>query len=170
MKKRYLYSLLFGLPGLFVAGAFSVFLFAGLTGLLWLYILGDNPWPAYVEWVLSGLFVLTTLTLWLGSILIGYVVGRRLESDPALNRFHVLISAGLTLFLILLMVFYQWRIGNLGPRSVSAQCSDFCGLHGYSGSGTPPEISGERTCSCYDEAGNEVLKIPLDHLDPDFMR
>jgi hypothetical protein len=29
----------------------------------------------------------------------------------------------------------------------------------------PPATSGSRMCSCYDEAGNEVFTIPLDHLD-----
>ncbi|MGE5463002.1 MAG: hypothetical protein ACM3PS_06595 [Syntrophothermus sp.] len=161
-----MYALLLGLPGVLIAGTISVFLFAGVTGLLWLYVFGDNPWPAYVEPILSGLFVLTTLTLWILSIVVGYLIGKRLEKDPAMNRAHILISAGVTLFFILLIVFQQWSAGNLGPRSASTQCSDFCTLHGYAGSGMPPEISGDRTCSCYDSSGNEVLRIPLDHLSP----
>ena len=167
MKKRYLYALLFGLPGLFIAGLISVLIFAAVTGLLWIYVLGDDPWPGYVEPVLASLFVLTVLTLWLASLVIGYVVGKNLEKDPALNRTHILISVGLTLVLFLLVGFHQWSVGQLVPRSESALCSDFCSLHGYSGSGMPPQISGDRTCSCYDESGNEVLRIPLDHLDPD---
>ena len=168
MKKRYLYALLFGLPGLFVVGIVSIFGFAALTGFLWLYIFGDNPWPAYIEPILAALFVLTVLALWLVFIVLGFFIGRRLEKDPALNWTHILTSAGLTLALILFLVLQQWSVGNLGPRSSSAQCSDFCSLHGYAGSGMPPAISGDRTCSCYDSSGNEVLQIPLDHLDPDF--
>jgi hypothetical protein len=168
MKKRYLYALLFGLPGLFIAGMVSIFGFAALTGLLWLFVFGDNPWPAYSEPVLASLFVLVVLALWMFFIVLGYFVGRRLEKDPVLNRTHILISVGLTLAFLLLLVFQQWSVGNLGPKTGSAQCSDFCSLHGYSGSGMPPAISGDRTCSCYDSNGNEVLKIPLDHLDPDF--
>src|SRR5512133_1062555 len=167
MKKRYLYTLLFGIPGFFIAGIFSIFVFAALTGILWLYVFGDNTWPAYLEPVLATLFVLAILTLWIASIALGYFIGRKLEKDPTLNRAHILISAGLTLALILLIVFHQWSVGNLGPKSDSTACSDFCTLHGYSGSGTSPEISGDRTCSCYDGSGNEVLRIPLDHLDPD---
>jgi hypothetical protein len=168
MKKRYVYALLFGLTGLFVAGIVSIFGFAALAGILWLYVFGDNPWPAYIEPILAAFFVGTVLFGWLVFIVLGFFIGMRLEKDPALNRTHILISAGLTLALILLMVFHQWSVGNLGPKSNSVQCSDFCSLHGYAGSGMPPAISGDRTCSCYDSSGHEALRIPLDHLDPDF--
>jgi hypothetical protein len=105
--------------------------------------------------------------LWIGSIFMGYLVGRRLEPNPVLNRSHILISAGLTIVFILLIVFYQWRIGNIGPTSDSVLCSEFCTRHGYSGSGMPPEASGIRMCSCYDDSGSEALRIPLDHIAPD---
>ena len=59
MKKRYLYSLLLGLPGLFIAGVLSILAFGGLAGILWLYVFGDNPWPAYVEPLTSALFILS---------------------------------------------------------------------------------------------------------------
>jgi hypothetical protein len=168
MKKRYLYALLFGLPGFFIAGIAAILGFAALTGLLWLYVFGDNPWPVYTEPVLVSLFVLTVLVLWIVFIVLGFFVGWRLEKDPALNRIHVLLSVGLTLACILFVVFQQWSVGNLGPKSDSTLCSDFCSLHGYAGSGMPAELTGDRTCSCYDNSGSEVLRIPLDHLDPNF--
>jgi uncharacterized membrane protein len=168
MKKRYLYALLFGLPGVFLAGTISIFVFGAVTGLLWLYVFGDNPLPAHTEDVLAILFVVSVLALWLVLILLGYVIGKRLEKDPALNRTHILISAGVTLAFLLLILFQQWSMRNLGPKTDSEQCSDFCTMHGYSASGMPPQISGDRTCSCYDESGNEVLRIPLDHFNPDF--
>jgi hypothetical protein len=168
MKKRYLYALLFGLPGLFVAGFISIFGFTALAGILWLYVFGDNPWPAFVEPALAVLFVLTVLILWMVFLVMGFFIGKRLEKDPALNRTHILISAGLTLAFFLFLGVHQWSIGRLGLNSDSAQCSDFCSLHGYKGSGMAPAMSGDRTCSCYDSSGNEVLRIPLDHLDPDF--
>ena len=162
MKKRYLYSLLFGIPGLFVAGIISIAVFGGLMGLLWIYIFGDNPWPPLVETMVSILFVLVTLILWIGFMILGYFVGKRLEEDPAMNRSHVLISAGLTLLFILFIVFQQWSIGNLGPKSDTVLCSDFCAQHGYSGSGMQPQTSFHRMCSCYDDNGNEVMTVPLD--------
>ena len=85
MKKRYLYALLFGLPGLFVAGIISILGFAALTGFLWLFVFGDNPWPAYADWILSSFFALAVLLLWTIFIVLGYFIGRSLEKDPGLN-------------------------------------------------------------------------------------
>jgi hypothetical protein len=167
MKKRYLYSLLFGIPGLFVAGIISIVVFAAFAGMLWLYVFGDNPWPAYTETITSALFVLVFLMLWIVSIGIGYAIGRRLENEPVLNRSHVLISVGLTVMFLLLIVLQQWSVGNLGPKSDSVLCSEFCVRHGYSGSGMPPQNTGDRICSCYDNAGSEALIVPLDSIDPD---
>ena len=166
MKKRYLYSLLFGIPGFFVAVIISFVVFGAAAGMLWLYFFGDNPWPASTEKMLPGLFSLTFLIIWISSIALGFVVGKRLEKDPQLNRSHILISSGLTILLILFIVLQQLSVGNLGPKSESALCSDFCRLQGYSGSGMPPKDSGDRTCSCYDNLGNEALKVPLDDIDP----
>ena len=165
MPKRFLYSLLFGLPGLFVAGIISILLFGAVAGLFWLFLFGDDPWPPAAQMVISVLFVLVFLVLWLGFILLGYWFGKRRENDLALNRNHVLLSAGLTLLFLLIILFYQWNVGNIGPSSDSAVCSNFCSQHGYSSSGMSPGTSGDRLCSCYDDSGNEGLIIPLDHLD-----
>ena len=166
MKKRYLYVLLFGIPGLFVAGILSVLLFGAFTGLLWLYVFGDNPWPSYTEIVLSLLFVLSVLTIWGVTIVLGYIVGKRLESRTALNRNHVLLSVGLTVIFLLLILFQQSSGGNPGTPSDTVLCSEFCARHGYSGSGMAPRDSGVRICSCFDISGNEVLAVPLDHMTP----
>jgi hypothetical protein len=167
MKKRYVYALLLGIPGLFIAGTLAILAFGALAGILWLYVYGDNPWPSYVEPLTSILFVLAVLVLWIVFIVLGYVVGKRLEKDPVLNRNHVLISIGFTVMFLLLMVLQQWSVGNIGPKSESVLCSEFCIQHGYSGSGIPPQNSGDRTCSCYDDSGSEALKVPLDRLGPD---
>ena len=166
MKKRYLYAFLFGSPGLFVAGMISIFLFGAFAGILWLFVFGDNPWPEYIEPLTSIAFVLTVLVLWMAFIVLGLIVGKRLERDPLVNRSHVLLSAGLTVMFLLLILFQQWSVGNLGPGSDSLLCSDFCVQHGFSGSGMEPGISDDRICSCYDDSGNEALRIPLDHLAP----
>jgi hypothetical protein len=158
--------MLFGIPGLFVAGIISIFLFGAFAGILWLYVFGDNPWPSYAESLISISFLLTVLFLWIASMVLGFVVGKRLERDPIVNKRHILISAGLTALFLLLILLQQWSVGSLGPKSDSLLCSEFCVQHGYSGSGIPPEISGERTCSCYDQSGQEVLTLPLDHIAP----
>lgn len=162
MQKRFLYSLLFGIPGLFVAGLISILVFGGLMGIFWLFVFGDNPWPPLAETIISIVFVLVALILWVSFIIVGYVVGKRLEKDPTIKWSHVLISSGLTLLFILFIIFQQWSAGSLGPKSDSVLCSDFCAQHGYSASGMQPETSFHRMCSCYDDSGNEAMTVPLD--------
>lgn len=164
MKKRYLYAVLWGVPGLFVAGIATAILFGMLLGLLWLYVFGDNAWPSSTEPIVAILGIVTFLLVWMGLILLGYRMGARLEHEPSVNGKHILLSAGLTLLFILYIFFQQLSVGNLGPRSDSLLCSDFCVQRGYAGSGMPPADSGERTCSCYDESGNEAVKVPLQSI------
>src|SRR5512139_3664292 len=167
MKKRYLYALLFGIPGLFVSGMIALFVFGGVIGILWLFVFGDDPWPVSPDGVLSIILVGTFLALWIAFIIAGYMVGKRLENDPALNWSHILISGGLTFLLILFIVLQQLSVGNLGPKSEGTLCHEFCIQKGYSASGTPPRDSGDRSCICLDDLGNEGLKVPLDSLVPD---
>jgi len=167
MKKRYLYALLFGIPGLFVSGMISLLIFGGVIGILWLFVFGDDPWPASPGNMLSSLRVFVFLILWITSLITGYGIGKKLENDPALNWTHILISGGLTLLLILFIVLQQWSVGNLGPKSEGTLCQEFCTQKGYSASGTPPQDSGDRSCICLDDFGNEGLKVPLDSIAPD---
>jgi hypothetical protein len=167
MKKRYLYAILYGVPGLFISGLASMFVFGASVGVLWLFVFGDNPWPSSIDTVLIVILALIFLLGWLGIIVIGYHVGKRLEANPSLKGSHILFSAGLTVLFILFIVLQQFSVGNLGPKSDSVLCSDFCARRGYTGSGMPPQDSGDRTCSCYDSSGNEAVKIPLDEIEVD---
>lgn len=166
MKKRYVYSLLFGIPGFFVSVMMSLFAFGAAAGVLWIFAFGDNPWPSQIDTLLPILFAITFLLVWIGILSIGFVVGRKLEKDPVMNNKHLFISGALTILFIVFIVLQQWSVGNLGPKSASVICSDFCAQKGYSGSGMPPQNSGDRSCSCFDNSGNEVLNVPLDSIDP----
>jgi hypothetical protein len=167
MKKRYIYSLLFGIPGFFAAAIITLVLFGAAAGILWLFIFGDNPWPPVVEKIIPVLIVSTFLILWMALIAAGFAAGRKLEKEPQLNKMHILISSGFTLLFVVLIALQQLSVSNLGPKSDSAICSDYCTLNGYAGSGMPPQNSGNRTCSCYDNSGKEVLKVPLSSITPD---
>src|SRR5689334_8888903 len=119
MKKRYIYALLFGIPGLFISVISSFFLFGAVTGVLWIFVFGDNPWPASIENIPVILFVLTFLVVWIGLIGAGYWVGKRLENISTLNRSHILLSSGLTILFITLILLRQFSMGNFGPKSDS---------------------------------------------------
>jgi len=165
MKKRYIYSALFGIPGFVVSGMISFVVWGFAAGVLWLFVFGDNPWPSYIETVFPVLFALVFLTIWLACIAAGFVIGKKLEQNPVLNKRHILVAIGLTIIPILLIVFQQWSVGNIGQKTDGQRCSDFCSQNGYPASGMPPQNSGERICSCLDHSGLEVLKVPMENID-----
>lgn len=115
MKRRYLYSLLVGVPGIVVSVLLMHILFGVAGGALWIFVYRDNPWPARSHKAVPAIFALDVLIVWLPLLLIGFIVGKQLEQGPTWNKSHVLISAGLTLLLILFSVYYQVRIPNMGP-------------------------------------------------------
>lgn len=162
MKKRHVYSLLFGIPGFCVSVILSTFVLGSAAGIMWIYVFGDNPWPSWIDSTLAILYAVTFLTLWIASVAIGYATGKKLETSPGLNRKHVHLAIVMTIAPVLLVVLHQWSVGNIGPKSDGKICSDYCRERGYSASGMPSKDSGERSCSCFDSAGNEALKVPFD--------
>ena len=164
MEKRYLYSLLFAVPGAFFALIIAFALFGATAGFLWLLAFGDNPWPSAIDKILPFLMVVTFLTLWIGSIIVGFITGKKYEADPELNKKHLMASVGLTLAPILFILLHQLSVGNIGPKSDGQLCGDFCSQKGYSTSGMPPKNSGDRSCFCYDDSGNEILNVPIESV------
>jgi hypothetical protein len=165
MKRRYLYAVLVGVPGLIVSLILTLILFGFAAGVLWIFVFGDNPWPALSEKLLAVVFVLVFLVIWLAFLIAGFVIGKRLEQHPTLNRKHILISAGLTILFTLFIVLYQVGISNIGPKSAEVRCSEFCSEKGYSASSLSPRASAGRICGCLDHSGAEIIQIPLESID-----
>jgi len=165
MKKRYLYSLLFGIPGLFVALIAAFVAFGIGAGVLWIFVFGDNPWPPAVDTMLPVISLVVFVAAWAAITIFGYFYGRGMEDVVGLNKTHVLISIGATIAPIAVIVLHQFSVGNLGPPSDGARCSDYCRHAGYSASGMPPKDSGDRSCICFDDGGREVVRRPIDRLD-----
>lgn len=135
-----------------------------VTELLWFYFFGDNSWPQTTEKTLPLFFALMFSLLWIAFITVGYIIGKNLEQDPGVNKKHVLVSLILTITPLFLVVIHQVRVGNIGPKSDSILCSDFCSQNDYSASGMPPIKSDQEVCSCYDEFGNEALEVPINDI------
>jgi len=114
MKRRYLYCLLVGVPGLVVCLLITYVYFGVAAGVLWIFIYRDNPWPVWSGKVVPVIFVLDFLAIWLPFLLIGFIIGKRLEQSPALNKMHVLISAGLTILFILFILSYRVSLAGIG--------------------------------------------------------
>ncbi len=106
MKRRYLYSLLFGIPGLLLSFIFALLFFGVALGVLWLFVFGDNSWPAAVDTLLPVGVVIVFLLLWSASLWSGYQVGKRREGDAAINPAHVLASAVVTVLLLAFMLVF----------------------------------------------------------------
>jgi hypothetical protein len=103
MRCRYIYAILFGIPGLLLAFFLTLIIFGMTMGVLWLFVFGDNTWPAAVDTVVPTLMGLVFLVLWGGAIAGGYLLGKRREAGAALNWTHVLISAAVTVVLLALV-------------------------------------------------------------------
>ena len=80
MKKRYIYFKLFGVPGFLVSLIVAFIIFGFVAGFFWLYVYGDEPWPASAEQLLTILVVACFLALWAISLVIGFVT--RNKKDP----------------------------------------------------------------------------------------
>lgn len=161
MKRRYLYVLLFGVPALLAALLVAFMLSGAVAGALWLFVFGDDPWPSYASHVLSALFALTCVSLWIVFLSVAYKAGKKQEQHAAMNTRHVMIALAATVLLVLIGVAHQWRVGNIGAPSNSMLCSDYCQSQGFAASGMPPKDAGAATCSCYDAKGGEAVQVPI---------
>ncbi len=108
MKRRYIYSILFGMPGLIVAFTAAVLVLGSLVGFLWLFVFGES--------VLPVIFVAALLTTWAATFAVGYFIGKARENDAALNKLDVLISVAATLLLVLATLLHEWGVGNIRFR------------------------------------------------------
>jgi hypothetical protein len=164
MKKRYWYLLLFGVPASLAAIIVATLLFGAVAGCLWLFALGDNPWPSSVDIMLTVGFMLVFVTVWAALLVAAYLLGKKQEAQAAPHPGHVLAAVGGTVLLVLLVVAQQWRVGNLGPKSDGELCADFCRDQGFAGSGMPPRDAGAASCSCFDAQGRETVQVPMGEI------
>lgn len=161
MKRRYLYVLLFGVPALLASIIISILLFGAVAGILWIFVLGDNPWPSSADNMLTAMLALACMILWVAFMSAAYVAGKKQEEHATLSAKHVMASAGATALLVLLVVLHQLGVGNIGTKSDGVLCSEFCWDKGFAGSVMPPRDAGAATCSCLDTQGGEAVKVPM---------
>jgi hypothetical protein len=161
LKRRYVYVLLFAVPALLVSVIAGALMLAASAGALWLFVFGDNPWPAVTNTLLGAVFVLGSGGLWLALLGVAYAAGKQQEMRPTLKPGHVVLAVAITILLAAVIVVRVMGLTMVGARSNSLVCADFCRGEGFGASGTPPENSGDRTCSCYDAQGREVRRVLL---------
>lgn len=156
--------LMFSAPSFLASIIISVVLFGAATGVLWLFVLGDNPWPSSANIMLMVMLILSCIALWVAFISVAYKAGKKQETRAAINAKHVVTSVSATAMLLLLIVSHQWSVGNIGTKSDSVLCSEYCRDQGFAGSGMPPRNTGVETCSCLDAQGREATKVPIEQV------
>ena len=118
MRARHAYPLLFLIPAAMVATIGAVLAAAAGAGVLWLFVYGDNPWPASANAVVMALASAAALVALAALLLVARRVGEIQESRGGVRRVHVLVALGLTLGLPVLVLLHQWQVGNLGGAQV----------------------------------------------------
>ena len=118
MKSRYAYPLLFLVPSAVAGVIVTVLTAAAGAGILWLFVYGDDPWPARTDGLLMSLAALIGLLVLVACLLTAYRVGKSQESRGGLRKAHVLVALGLSAGLPLLVLFHQWQVGNLEDSQV----------------------------------------------------
>lgn len=107
MRLDWLYVLTGALSGLLLGALAALFVVASAAGLSWLYLFGDEPWPAAVDWVLPALGVVVFLVVLLACLALALRAGHSAaalapEQARAWRTTAIrLLSLGLVLTLLL---------------------------------------------------------------------
>jgi hypothetical protein len=161
MRRRHSYLLLFVVPAALCAAMAAVLVVGAAAGAMWIFVYGDNPWPAAAEVTLASLAGLAFVATFSALLSIAYRVGRAQEERANFNYAHWRLALGSCALLVLIAVGYQWKVGNVGPRSEGEVCADFCTLRGFNGSSMPPRNSGLSTCICVDGKGRGAVTASI---------
>jgi len=158
MKKRYLYALLFTVPGFLISLPVSLNIFFVFLDLYDTYGRSANE---YSESELFSILVLIFFVTWIALIVVAYLIGRRLEKGPVLNWVPIVIVG----FTVLLFAFlWQWGVNYMKEQSNSKLCGEYCQSRGYHVSIASPSDAPEQTCYCSNGPDSKRLIVPLEDL------
>jgi DMSO reductase anchor subunit len=122
------------LPSLFIAGA--------VGGALWIWVYGDNTWPALAEIII----VISFVSSW---AVIGALLTRHLYRHPRVQKLTlgqlVLLVVLFSVLAVGVLFLHQWLNGNL---SSPHPCSSNCQAKGFSSSVIEYGDNGEEKCTC----------------------
>ena len=120
MKARFAYPLVFLLPSAMAAIVLAVVAGAATGGILWLFVYGDNGWPAAADHAVVAFAGLVAAGILLTLLFASYSFGKARESTGGLSMWHVALAAVVSVLLPALVLLHQWQIGNLGTQPVQA--------------------------------------------------
>tara|TARA_R110000787_G_scaffold53975_1_gene125884 strand:- start:116 stop:535 length:420 start_codon:yes stop_codon:yes gene_type:complete len=133
---------LISIPSFLVALLPSLFITGAVAGAVWIWVYGDNTWPALAEIII----VISFVSSW---AFIGALLTRNLYRHP---RVQQLTLGQLVLLVVLLgalavgvLLLYLWMNGSLvSPHP----CFSNCQAKGFSSSVIEYGDNGEEKCTC----------------------
>jgi hypothetical protein len=155
VRRRHAYVLIFAIPAVLAAAVGAALVTGAVAGSLWLYVFGDNPWPAAAQTGLAATFLVATAAFAAALLTLAYRTGAGEEARPSLNTAHVALAVGST---VLLAIFIGMRVTGtrIGGPTDGELCAGYCLSQGFSGSGLPPRNSGDTTCTCFGDGGRTI--------------
>lgn len=160
MRRRYQYLLLFAVPSV-IAAFLTLFIVAAIGyGVMWLFIYGDNEWPAAAKNFVLFCAAIIALGVLLALCFASYTFGKRQESGPSRFGRHAVVAGGIAVSLVVLAALHQLSVGNIGPKPDSVVCVEYCSAQNVNVSKTP----GDGSCLCLDDFDAVVLKVDLQRL------
>lgn len=117
MRARYSYPLFYFPLSAMFAGVVALVFVACAAGVMWIFIYGDNAWPAAADhtvMLLSALVFAAVLSLLLRAL---YVFGKKHETHGGLTRKHALVAVAATILFPLLVLLRQWSVGAIGSHN-----------------------------------------------------
>lgn len=114
MKARFAYPLVFFIPSA-MAALLSAFVVGGAVGgFLWLFVFGDDPWPAATDTSVMALVTLAGATTLAALLCATYSFGKKRERRGGVSRQHLLLAFAISVLLPALALLYEWQVGNIG--------------------------------------------------------
>lgn len=163
MKQKYIYSILFALPGIFVSAFFAIFIGAGVMSIFYFFVYGDREWPTWPNIVIYLFSIIAFLVMIYVIALIGYKHGKSRDNKKlSFEKTHIFYSLLIFIFGIFFMIFFNR--GYIFTPPPSNQCRNICIERGYDGNsiGTGPIINNETMCSCFNtdtKQWDEIIKL-----------
>jgi hypothetical protein len=99
------------------AAVVAIMFVACAAGVMWIFIYGDNEWPAAAERTVLALSVLVFSIVLAVLLSVLYKFGKGQESHGGVSKKHALVAVIATLLLPLLILARQWSIGAIGSHN-----------------------------------------------------
>lgn len=160
MRLRSLYLLVGFVLGSLAGIAVAFQVFALAAGVSWLFLFGDDPWPAGVETYLIAIPLAAGLATLAVGLWVGYAAGRRSESAPrperARRRGYGLLLGGFALWLIVgFLASWQAERQTAARTTAAVQEAGLADLRR-----TRHVITGISVAD-YSDDGDEALRVTL---------